>query len=308
MDIRVLRYFLTTARAENITRAAETLHISQPSLSKQLMELEEELGKQLLVRGKRKITLTEDGILLRKRAEEIVSLLEKTEQELSADRAALSGTISIGGLPGKAVLQAAAALRAAHPELCFHFYSGDATEILERLDHGSLDLAVLLEPVDTVNYEYLSLADSAQWGLLLPEGCALAARGAVDRQTLCRVPLIMHRRVGLQRAIAHWAQAEMEQMNVAATYNVVDGDPAAYVRSGLGYFLTSDDHLPSRRGDGLCFRPLTPPLTVRHALVWKRYADLSKAAAAFLAAVQAEIENGRNPRNGKRGSAQRSRQ
>lgn len=282
MDIRVLRYFLTVAREENITRAAESLHITQPTLSKQLMELEAELGKQLLIRGKRKVTLTDDGILLRKRAEEIVSLLEKTERELCADCAELSGTIAIGGTPGNTILQAAARMRAHHPEVSFDFYSNDATDILERLDHGSLDFAVLLEPVDTVKYEYISLADSARWGLLMPSTCALARKPVVESGDLHGISLVIHRRAGLQRKIAHWAQMDMEQMNIAATYNVVNGDPAAFARSGLGYCLIGDDHLPQQLEQGLCFRPLDPPLEIRHALVWKRYAVLSRAADAFV--------------------------
>lgn len=285
MDIRVLRYFLTVAREENITRAAESLHITQPSLSKQLMELEQELGKQLLVRGKRKLTLTDDGVLLRKRAEEIVALLEKTEQELSADTA-LGGKISIGGLPGKRVLQAAAELRAEHPDVSFDFYSGDACEIIERLDHGSLDFAVLLEPVDGVKYDYISLGERARWGLIMPDNCELAMKPAIKREDLCSVPLILHKRVGLQRTIEHWAQTDLDHMNVAATYNVLNGDPAALVRSGLGYVLITDDHLPGQLGSGLCFRRLEPPLESSHALIWKRHAVLTKPAEAFLEKVK----------------------
>lgn len=285
MDIRVLRYFLTVAREENITRAAESLHITQPSLSKQLMELEQELGKQLLVRGKRKLTLTDDGVLLRKRAEEIVALLEKTEQELSADTA-LGGKISIGGLPGKRVLQAAAELRAEHPDVSFDFYSGDACEIIERLDHGSLDFAVLLEPVDGVKYDYVSLGERARWGLIMPDNCELAMKPAIKREDLCSVPLILHKRVGLQRTIEHWAQTDLDHMNVAATYNVLNGDPAALVRSGLGYVLITDDHLPGQLGSGLCFRRLEPSLESSHALIRKRHAVLSKPAEAFLEKVK----------------------
>ena len=282
MDIRVLRYFLTVAREENITRAAESLHITQPSLSKQLMELETELGKQLLIRGKRKVTLTADGILLRKRAEEIVSLFEKTKQELHSDRLLLNGRISVGGTPLKRLLQAATALRAEHPNVCFDFYTSDATDVTERLEHGILDFAVLLEPVDAVKYEYLSLKDFARWGLLMPSDCTLAGKSTVTKEDFRRLPLIAHRRIGLQREIAHWAQTELDQLNIAATYNVVNGDPAAFVRSGLGYFLTTDDHLPELLDSGLCFRPLDPPLEIHHALVWKRYAVLSDAARAFL--------------------------
>ena len=286
MDVRVLRYFLAVAREENITRAAKSLHMTQPSLSKQLMELESELGRQLLIRGKRRITLTQDGILLRKRAEEIVALMDKTEQELRKNREVLSGKISIGGTPGKRILETAASLRKEHPEVVFEFYSSDATDVTERLDQGSLDFAVLLEPVDTSKYEYISLGEVAHWGLLMPEDSPLAEKPVVEKSDLCSVPLVLHRRAGLQREIAHWAQVELTQLNITATYNVPNGDAATFVRSGLGYFLTSDNHLPQQLDQGLCFRPLRPGIEFRNALVWKRYAVLSAAADAFLRRIR----------------------
>lgn len=156
MEIRVLRYFLAVAGEENITKAAQSLHISQPTLSKQLMDLENELGKKLLIRGKRKITLTEDGILLRKRADEIVALLEKTAHEIRADDEKIGGTVSVGGSPTVTILNAAANIRAAYPDIRFRFYSGDAIDVAERLEHGTLDFAVFLKPVDTTNYDYIS--------------------------------------------------------------------------------------------------------------------------------------------------------
>ena len=287
MDIRILRYFLAVAREENITRAAESLHISQPSLSKQLMELEREIGKPLLLRGKRKLTLTEDGVLLRKRAEEIVALMDKTEHELSTGASALSGEIAIGGGPTAQVLEAAAALHAAHPEVRFDFYSSDATDVLERLDHGSLDFAVVLQPVDTLKYDFLPLRDTSCWGVLMPSGCPLTMQSAVTPEQLRRLPLIMHRRPGLQREIARWAHCTPEKLHTAATYNVVNGDPAAFVQSGLGYFLTSDAYIPSPLNDSVCFRPLEPSLTLRYALIWKRYAVFSKVAEAFLRKLKA---------------------
>lgn len=286
METRLLRYFLAVAREENITRAAESLHISQPSLSKQLMELEQELGKQLLIRGKRKITLTEEGILLRKRADEILALIEKTERELNADTMQISGEVSIGGNPTASVLNAAAAVHREYPNIQFQFYSSDATDVTERLDHGSLELAVLLTPVDTTKYEYLPLPDSGCWGLLLPESCILARKTTVDRKDILGIPLVLHHRIGLQREIAHWAQTEIEQLHIAATYNIVNGDPAAFVKSGLGYLLTTDDHLPKQLNPGLCFRPLSPTLELHHALVWKRYAVFNKATELFLQAFE----------------------
>ena len=170
--------------------------------------------------------------------------------------------------------------------MSFDFYSGDACEIIERLDHGSLDFAVLLEPVDAVKYDYVSLGERAQWGLIMPGNCELAMRPAVKRDDLCSVPLILHKRVGLQRTIEHWAQTDLDHLNVAATYNVLNGDPAALVRSGLGYVLITDDHLPSQLGSGLCFRRLEPPLESSHALIWKRHAVLSKPAEAFIKRVK----------------------
>ena len=157
MDIRVLKYFVAVAKEKNITRAAESLHIAQPSLSKQLIELENELGKQLLIRGKRKIDLTDDGVLLLKRAEEIITLFDKTQQELSRDRQTINGKISIGGMMTKDIITATSALHKKYKDVTFDFYSGDATDVTERLDHGSLNFAVLLKPVDTMKYEYLSL-------------------------------------------------------------------------------------------------------------------------------------------------------
>ncbi len=282
MEVRVLQNFLVVAREQNITRAAESLHIAQSSLSKQLMDLERELGKLLFIRGKRKLTLTEDGTLLRKRAEEIVSLMEKTRQEIASGAAEINGRISIGGAPQESVLQAAAQMRKKHPGVQFDFYASDATDVMERLDHGSLDFAVLLEPVNVVKYEFLSLGDSACWGLLLPSSCALAQKNAVHPDDLRLAPLVFHRREGLLLEIARWARTEPERLPIAATYNVVGGAPVHFVRSGLGYFLTTEDHLGSALPSDVCFLPLEPRLEIHHALVWKRRSVFSKVAKTFL--------------------------
>lgn len=289
MELRLLRYFLAVAREENITRAAEGLHISQPSLSKQLMELEEELGKPLLVRGKRKITLTEDGVLLRKRADEILALVEKTQRELGTDAAQVSGEVAVGGSPTATLLRTAAAIRSLSPGIRFQFYSSDAIDVLERLEHGSLDFAVSLEPIDSMRYEYLSLPECARWGLLMTSDCPLARKARIEQSDLPTVPLIFHRRAGLQRLIAHWAETEIEDLNIAATYNVINGSPERFVKSGLGAFLTTDNLLPTHLDEALCFRSLEPPLETHYALIWKRYAVFSKAAEAFLSACRDSV-------------------
>lgn len=277
-----MRYFLAVAREENITRAAERLHISQPSLSKQLMELEREIGKPLLIRGKRKVTLTAEGVLLRKRADEIITLTEKTERELSADAQHIGGEVVIGGNPTAAVLNTVATVKLKYSDISFRFYCSDATDVLERMEHGSLDFAELLEPIDSTKYEYISLGDKSRWGLLMPDNCPLAKKSAIEKNDLNGIQIILHNRTGLQQKIAHWAQVEIEQLNIAATYKVVNGNPAAFVKSGLGYMLTTDDLLPEKLDSGLCFRPLFPTLKNSHALVWKRYAVFSKAADAVL--------------------------
>lgn len=289
MDIRVMKYFVTVAKEENITRAAESLHITQPSLSKQFIELENELGKQLLIRGKRKITLTDDGNLLLKRAEEIIALFDKTQQELSCNADNVTGKISIGGMITEEIVAAASVLRKKYSDITFDLYSGDATDVTQRLDHGSLDFAILLKPVDTMKYEYFSLQNRSYWGLLMPKNCDLAEKAFIEKEDLCRVPLIFHSRIGLQREITHWAQTSIEQMNIVATYNILSGNAFELIRSGFGYLLTSRDHLPKELDKDLCFKELNPKLELNYALVWKRNAVLSKAPQAFLREIKQGI-------------------
>lgn len=282
MDIRELRYFLAVAREENITRAAQSLHIAQPSLSKQIMELEKKLGKQLLIRGRRKITLTEEGILLRKRAEEIIALVEKTEQELRLDSEDIMGEIHIGGNAADSILSAAARVRKKHPGIRFYFYSGDATDVSERLDHGSLDFAVMLQPIDNTKYDFLSLDDCSEWGVLMKSEDVLSNQEAVTKEAIRSLPLIMHQRIGLQSEIAHWADTDLENLNIVATYNVVHGSPIPFVEQELGYFLTTRELLAPTLPSSVCFLPLQPKLPTKLALVWKKHAVFSKAAKSFL--------------------------
>ncbi len=282
MELRTLQYFLAVTKEENITRAAESLHISQPYLSKQLMDLENELGKQLLIRGKRKITLTEDGIILRKRAEEILSLVKKTEADLSSDNLQISGEITIGGNPTMTVLNTASLLRSQYPDVYFQFYSSDAIDVLEHLEHGSIDFAIFLEPIDISEYDYIPLPESSRWGLLMPSDCELARKNYVEKSDLLEIPLIFHRRAGLQQLISHWADTDIKDFNIAATYNVVNGSPTKFIKSGLGFYLTTEDLLPTVLEQDVCFRPLNPPLEIHYALIRKRTAFQSKAAEMFL--------------------------
>ena len=282
MELQTLQYFLAVTKEENITRAAESLHISQPYLSKQLKELEQELGKQLLIRGKRKITLTADGIILRKRAEEILSLVKKTEFDLSSDTTQISGEITIGGNPTITILNAAARIRSQYPDVHFQFYSSDAIDVSERLEHGSIDFAIFLEPIDISEYNYISLPESSRWGVLMSSDCKLAENSYIGKEDLLKLPLILHRRTGLQQLISHLADTDIKNFNIAATYNVVNGSPTKFIKSGLGFYLTTEDLLPAVLEKAVCFRPLNPPLEIRYALIWKRTAFQSKAAEVFL--------------------------
>ena len=288
MEIRELRYFLAVAREENITRAAQSLHIAQPSLSKQLMELEHKLGKQLLIRGKRKITLTEEGVVLRKRAEEIIDLVDKTVQQISFDSEEIIGEIHIGGSTSGSILSAAAKVRKQNPGIQFHFFSGDAADMSERLDHGSLDFATMLEPVDNVKYDFISLPNHSEWGLLMKKEDALSNQTFITKETLRTLPLILHRRVGLQNEIAHWADTTVENLHIAATYNVVHGSPVPFVQAELGYFLTTRDLLSPTLDPSVCFLPLKPELTTHLALVWKKHAVFSKPADIFYQQILSE--------------------
>lgn len=286
MDIRVLKYFLAVAQEENITRAAESLHIAQPSLSKQMMELEQSLGKKLLVRGKRKITLTEEGIFLRKRAEDIVSLVEKTRQEISSDFTDITGEIVIGGNATPTLLRAVSSMQNQYPNVVFQFYSGDASDVTERLEHGNLDFASLLQPIDTVKYEYLPLPDTSIWGVLMKKDSPFSSMNAIKKEHLLQMPLILHRRIALQQMIADWAQTDLRSLHITATYNVLHGSPVPFVENNIGYFLTTRDLLAPKLDDSVVFKPLEPALKKQSNLVWKRKNILSNPAKVFLEIVR----------------------
>lgn len=290
MEIRLLRYFLAVAHEGNITRAAEALHISQPSLSKQMMELEGQLGKKLFVRGKRRIFLTDDGRLLRRRAEEIVEMVDRTVRELSA-REEVSGSVSFGGNPTGRILEACSEMRREYPGVDFQFYSGDAIDVTERLDHGSIDFAVFLEPVDVMKYEYLSLNESSRWGLLVQRNGEIARKGVVSRDDIASVPLVFHRREGLQSLILRWSGKKIEDLDIATTYNVVNGEPGKFVRKGLGCFITTADLVSGMTGDDLVFCPFEPELRISYALVWKRYKEMSRTAEKFLESVRKNLKD-----------------
>lgn len=286
MELRLLRYFLAVAREGNITRAAQTLHIAQPSLSKQLMELEQQLGKQLLIRGKRNVTLTEEGLFLRKRAEEILLLCEKTERDISQDSTFVAGDISICGASSATIAQAVSNILARYPHVTFHFLNGDAVKIGEDLERGTLDFGILLEPVDLTKYEHIPLRGSAVWGLFMHKDCSLAKRDAIRPQDIRDVPLILPQRIGLQRELSVWAGVEIEQLHTIATFDIFFSSPTLLIQNGIGYAFGTDTLLDTAESKTLCFRPLDPPIEAHYGLVWKRYPAFTKAAEKFVDEVR----------------------
>ena len=293
MELRVLRYFLAVAREESISDAAEFLHITQPTLSRQLMDLEEELGKQLLIRGKRnrKIMLTEDGMRLRKRAEEIVALADKTEAEFLAADDAVSGDVYIGCGESDAmriIAKTAVKLRQDYPDIHFHLYSGNAEDVSERMEKGLLDFGIFITSANIDKYDYLKLPAYDTWGLIMRKSDKLAAKDFITPQDLQGLPLIMSRQALVQEDISRWGKKQIQNLNVVATYNLVY-NAAIMTREGFGHTLTLDKLANTGSDSDLCFRPLKPELRINLNLVWKKYQIFSKASQKFLEYLKTEI-------------------
>ena len=293
MEIRVLRYFLTVVREESISAAADYLHITQPTLSRQIKELEDELGVKLLNRGKknRKITLTDEGMLLRKRAEEIVTLADKTRAEFDAAEEIISGDIYIGGGETEAmrlIARAAKKLQDSYPNIKYHLFSGNADDVAERLDKGLLDFGVFIEPANMEKYDYLRLPVTDTWGLLMRKDSPLASLNNIEVKNLKEIPLIVSRQSMTSNEFSGWGRFDFNQLNIVATYNLVY-NASLLVAEGLGYALCLDRLVDTTDSSELCFRPLKPHLEARLNLVWKKYQIFSKAGEKFLEKLQEEF-------------------
>lgn len=290
MELRVLQYFLAVAREQNISAAAQSLHLTQPTLSRQLRELEEALGKQLMIRGNRKITLTEEGMLLRKRAEEILELADRTEKEIMQSADTVSGDIYIGTGETDGVRQIARTahqLQQSYPGIHFHIVSGDAVDVCERLDKGLLDFGVLLGDMDKAKYHYLELPMKDTWGVLMRRDSPLAGQDAVSPQDLWDKPLILSRQVDNKSGLYRWLRKEPAELHTVATYNLIY-NASLMVDEGMGYAFTLDK-LVNTTGSDLCFRPLQPRLELGMYLVWKKSQIFSKAAELFLERLQEQL-------------------
>ena len=285
IETRLLHYFLAVAREQNITRAAQSLFISQSTLSKQMMDLEKQLGRQLFIRGKRKITLTEDGIFLRNRAREIMDLLENTETTLHADTDNLSGDIYIGcgeTVAMDMIAELIAKFRVRYPDVYFHTYSGDADAVTERIDKGLSDMGLLLGPVRQEKYDYLNLHMKDIYGLLMPKDCPLSRQESINIDQLKSLPMILADQTFSGHQDLDWFGEDA--LNVVATYNLIY-NATFLVEHGIGYALCLD-RLVNTIGRNLTFRPISPELSVGLYIVTKKYQAFSPAAKAFLEEIK----------------------
>ncbi len=293
MEIRVLRYFLAVAREESFSHAADFLHITQPTLSRQLMELEEELGVKLLNRGKknRKVTLTDEGMLLRKRAEEIVTLADKTLEEFDTADEIISGDIYIGGGETDAmrlIARAAKKLQNDYPHIRYHLFSGNSDDVAERLDKGLLDFGIFIEPANMEKYDYIRLPVTDKWGLLMRKDSELAYLEHIKVEHLENIPLITSRQSMVRNELSGWSGRDFDKLNIVATYNLVY-NASLLVAEGFGYALCLDKLVNTTGDSELCFKPLEPPLNARLDIVWKKHQMFSKAGKKFLEQLQKEF-------------------
>jgi Transcriptional regulator len=283
MEIRVLRYFLTVVREESITKAADVLHITQPTLSRQLTQMEEEVGAKLFERGSRKITLTNEGILLRRRAEEIIQLVEKTEEELAEQDEQVEGKITIGSGEIASVQllpNLFRTFREKYPRVSFDIFTATADLVKEHMDKGLIDIGLLLEPVDIQRYDFIRLNMKENWVVLMCPDAPLAQKDSITAADLSNQPLILPRRMNVRSELASWFGDYYEKLNVIFTSNL-STNSAVMVNDGLAYSLVIEGVAywdPSK----ITYRPLSPPLTATSVLAWKRGQPFSLAATKFI--------------------------
>lgn len=293
MEIRILKYFLAVAQEGNITRAAERMLTSQSNLSRQLADLENQLGKKLFERGSRKVHLTEEGLFLQRRAQEIVDLEERTAEELAAFDDMTSGEVHLGGAETNTmhfIADVILRLREKQPHVTFDLMSGSTIEMTELLDRGLLDFAVLVEPIDMKKYDYLQLPAKDHFGLLMRKDNPLAQKSVITPNNLGDQPLLCAKQQLDGNVLNGWLGRPIEELNVVARFNLIT-TPAMMVEQGLGSAVTFSNLVPTPDGGTLCFRPFEPVIEARLYLVWKKHQVFPRPAAVFLEAMRTAIRD-----------------
>ena len=280
MEFRVLQYFLAVTREGNISAAAQSLNLSQPSLSRQLKDLEEELGARLFIRGNRRIELTEEGLILRKRAGEIMQLVELTESEISEVKNNISGTLSIGAgesLSMHRITEVFRRLKENYPDIRLNVVSGDTEDLQDRLDRGLLDFALIFTDFDRNTYHHLTLEEKEIFGVIMRRDDALAEKEYITVKDLYDKPLIVSRANGLDI----FSGSQARKLQVAATYNLLY-NASLMVEDGIGVAISFDGLVDTSENSSLCFRPLYPEISVSPSLIWKRHQKLSIISQLFI--------------------------
>lgn len=288
MEIRELKYFLAVVREESISRAAKALFVTQPNLSRQMQNLEKEIGQQLFIRGTRKITLTEAGRLLRKRAEEIIELYNKTEAELRVPITDVSGDIYIGGGESYAmqiIAKAAHTMQKEYPHVRFHLFSGDGRTIAEQLDKGLIDFGVFIGVRDLSKYEHMQLPLYDTWGVMMRKDSPLAAKERITPEDLWDKPLLLSRQSYGKSVVTEWLGKSTDELNIVATGNLLY-NKSLLVKEGLGYAITLDKIINTTGDSELCFSPLYPELISHLEIAWKKYQVFPKCTEIFLKHLQ----------------------
>ena len=291
MDIRVLQYFLAVAREENITRAAALLHITQPTLSRQLMQMEEELGIKLFRRSKHSIVLTEEGMLLRRRAQEIVDLAEKTEKELLYQEENIVGEIAIGcgeTKNMKPLSEMIASFQQQYPNVSFDIYTAIADDVKEKLNHGILDMGLLLEPVEISKYHFVKMPFKEVLNILMRKDNPLAQKQKITPHDLIDVSLILPKRQSVLNEIENWFEEEREKMKVACTCNLSQNNISIMTENKVGVAITIKGE---NNHTDLCFKSMEPEITNNSVLVWRKNQTLSPSMVKFISHVKTYLEN-----------------
>lgn len=290
MEIRLLRYFLEIAREENMTRAAKTLHISQPTLSKQMKELEQELGKKLFRRGSTSMKLTDEGILLRRRAEDILDMVDKTTAEFKSLDEISGGDVYIGCAESyliRYLAQAIKEFRKDYPLMQYHLLSGNTENVAGRLDRGLLDFAFIVEPPNLSKYNYIEVPGSDKWGVVMRKDSPLAKKQKICVEDLYGLPLICSDQA-MKVDIPRWCGEKADGLNLSGTLNLAYNG-SVFVKEGLGYMLAFDKLSNTGSDSDLCFRPLNPPLETKMYIIWKKYQVFSPIAELLLKAIRAKF-------------------
>lgn len=281
MEFRSLQYFLMVAREENITKAANLLHLTQPTLSRSIMQLEEELGVKLFTRSNHNIILTEDGMLLKRRAQEIVSLAEKTKQDFQRGNVQLAGEISIGSgefRSTRCLSKMIAVFREKHPLVRYQIYSGNSENIKERIEQGILDFGLMMEPIDISKYEYISMPVKERWGILVSESSKLSKKETVQASDLQKERLISARSERMYPEIRKWFGEYYDQVEIIASGNLLYNEAMlAQEQIGAVFGLELECNYP-----GLKFIPLSPRIETPTVLAWKKNQILSSTTLAFI--------------------------